>query len=351
MEQKNTNENNILIRIQKSALFNRKLSQKYSDFIFGGDTHFENLLDYAISELDHLLSLDSTGENMMAYQRARIVKVGTDLLHISEILSRIEKNINTNIEEFTLKVNIEERRHREDLDNDRIKFRDGIRQHLPEFASAIDLGISYIVSKEILKRNKIAEELSIQIADLNLKTEKIQEKSEHILADLAMLPTKLQVSNYSELFETESKSFGQRSARWLFATIGCLSLIVILSLAHILAIENGTFDGLSFEELIQINISKIFIATVLFYGLSICNKNYKINKHNEILNKHRKNALSSFQAFVDSPTADATTKNAVLLEATKTIYSAQQTGFMNMDGDDSTIKIIEIINAMSGKKI
>lgn len=349
MEQ-NPSDSNILVRIQRSALFNRRLAQKYDDFIFGADSDLQNLLEYVNDELNHLISIDPKGESLMPFQRFRIIKVSSHLLSLSEILNDIEKNVTPDEIEETNDLT-EKQQLRKNLDENRIRLREGLRTHLPEFTAAIDSGISYITSKEILQRNKNAEDLSLRISDLTKQAEEMQEKSERVLSELAMLPTKVQVSNYSKLFETESENFRRTSKWWLLSIIGCLVGIVALPIAHILAIHNQTLASLPFDAIIQINVSKVLILTALFYGLSICNKNYKMNKHNEILNKHRKNALSSFQAFVESPTADESTKNAVLLEATKTIYGAQQTGYMNVDSDDSPMKIIDIINAMSGKKI
>ena len=78
-------------------------------------------------------------------------------------------------------------------------------------------------------------------------------------------------------------------------------------------------------------------------------KNCKSSKHNQILNKHRENALASFQAFIEVPTANKETKNAVLLEATRRIFGAQQTGYVVTENDDSPNKIIEIIKTIQDK--
>jgi hypothetical protein len=348
MEKEAINDSNILARFAKSALLNKHLSSKYSDFIFGGDSGLEELLDYASDELKQLLALDPKGEKMLAYQRARIKKVTSTLLPFAEIINKIEKDVKEEDLDFGGRFT-NARSLGETLDEKRRELREGIRENLPEFVSAIDAGISYIVSRDILERNKIVADLSASIAELSLKASAVQEKSDRILDDLASLPTKLQVSNYSKLFETESENFKRSAKWWLMSTIGCLLGIVTLSVTHIWAIYSSTLAQLTLNDIIQINISKILILTALFYGLSICNKNYKMSKHNEILNKHRKNALSSFQAFVESPSADDSTKNAVLLEATRTIYGTQQTGYVVTDQDESPIKLIELINSISQK--
>jgi DNA phosphorothioation-dependent restriction protein DptG len=56
-------------------------------------------------------------------------------------------------------------------------------------------------------------------------------------------------------------------------------------------------------------------------------RNYRTNKHNEILNRHRNNALKTFETFVLACRDDAT-RDAVLLEATKSIFDAQTSGYL-----------------------
>ena len=91
------------------------------------------------------------------------------------------------------------------------------------------------------------------------------------------------------------------------------------------------------------------VLLVLFMALVWCSKNYAAVRHNYIINKQRQNALSTFETFVKAAgDEDIQTKNAVLLQATQCIFSAQPTGFSNKnsDGDPST-KIIEIAKDFS----
>ena len=351
MDTETLTSKNILNRVQQSALFNKRVVNKYNDFIFGGDTFQEDHLAYAASELEQLISLDPKGEKMMAYQRLRIIEASTKMISLSGIIDTIETT-NYGAE---VKLSRDTARKTKDdkpnIDENRKRLRESLQKDLPEFIAAIESGISNIISQSFYERNKIVEDLSGKTTSLHTQTEELQEQTKKILDELSMLPTKLQVSNYSELFGIDSDHFRRTANWWLTSTIACLAGIIGLSFAHSYAVYSDTFSNMNMNDIIQINISKILILSALFYALSICNKNYKMNKHNQILNKHRKNALSSFQAFVGSPSADETTKNAVLLEATRTIYGTQQTGYMNVEADDSPIKIIELINAMSGKKI
>ena len=74
----------------------------------------------------------------------------------------------------------------------------------------------------------------------------------------------------------------------------------------------------------------------------------KAQLHNYVVNKHRQNALSTFETFVKS-TDDNDTKNAVLIQATRSIFSPQHTGFSAQEGESSTSPAIhEIIRNVIG---
>jgi hypothetical protein len=79
-------------------------------------------------------------------------------------------------------------------------------------------------------------------------------------------------------------------------------------------------------------------------------KSYRAQKHNEVLNRHRQNALRTFETFSTS-TDDAQTKNAVLLEVTHAIFGNQNTGYNSNESSDSDNpnKIIEIFKSVNQK--
>lgn len=61
--------------------------------------------------------------------------------------------------------------------------------------------------------------------------------------------------------------------------------------------------------------------------------------HLYTLNKHRENSLKSFQAFVQA-TTDPKTKDAVLLQATRSIFESGDTGYIT--SKEATVSGFEI---------
>lgn len=79
---------------------------------------------------------------------------------------------------------------------------------------------------------------------------------------------------------------------------------------------------------------------------------YKALKHQITVNKHRANALKTFQAFVKAASND-NTRDAVLIETTRSIFANSPSGYLDTTdaSSDSNTKILEIIKgSASGAK-
>lgn len=193
------------------------------------------------------------------------------------------------------------------------------------------------------------------VSDLDKKTKETEKKGEEYLTQLdetlksaEEAAAKVGVSRHSQIFNTESTEHERQSKIWLKWTVGVLMAIVVAAIIFIFVFPDTTSSS---AEIIQFSITKVIVLSAMFYGLSICNRNYKAHKHNATLNKHRQNALSTFETFSKAAGTDTQTKNAVLIEATHTIFSNQQTGYLNSEKDnESSNKIVEIIKNVATNK-
>ena len=90
-------------------------------------------------------------------------------------------------------------------------------------------------------------------------------------------------------------------------------------------------------------VAKVLVLSTLSFGVLWCARNYKSQKHNETLNKHRANALMTFRAFVEG-TSDVRVKDAILLQAAQAAFSGRPTGFDAAERDAQTINpVVEIL--------
>ena len=202
------------------------------------------------------------------------------------------------------------------------------------------------LSVEKAKLNDTFLELVREKETAKKEAEKLLTEIQDVLDKARQAAVEVGVAQHYLIFKEESEEHKVLSVIWLKRTVYVLIGIGVAGIALLFIPPHDTAT----ISLIQFTVTKIVILSVLFYGLAICTRNYKAHKHNSILNKHRQNALNTFETFTKAAGNDTQTKSAVLLEATHTIFSNQQTGYLNNDNDsDSPNKIIEIFKNVSDK--
>lgn len=103
-------------------------------------------------------------------------------------------------------------------------------------------------------------------------------------------------------------------------------------------------------RLVALTISRLIVISILSTGIVFCVRNYSANRHNLVINRHRQNALSTFETFVKAST-DNQTKDSVLLQATRSIFMPQPSGYLKGEGETPQAnQIIEIMRNLTTSK-
>ena len=96
-------------------------------------------------------------------------------------------------------------------------------------------------------------------------------------------------------------------------------------------------------QVVQMFTSKVVILGLLFTATIWCGRLYKAARHQGSINKHRANALRTFQAFTKAASDDAA-RDAVLMETTKSIFAFTTSGYLeNESTPDGGLKIVEVV--------
>lgn len=180
---------------------------------------------------------------------------------------------------------------------------------------------------------------------------------DHALSSIRSAAAEAGVSQNSVHFQKEAQDHYVSSGRWLVAIILLSVLLVSFSLWGTRLLDMVGIDdpGGSADVIQQVRfyLQKAIILFVLIFALILATKNYNSARHNYVVNKHRSNSLSSFTTFVASA-SDEQTKNAVLLQATQSIFSHQPTGYIKIDGENSpqstVVEVLRNINPISKDK-
>jgi hypothetical protein len=100
-----------------------------------------------------------------------------------------------------------------------------------------------------------------------------------------------------------------------------------------------------YAAIVQTVVAKIIGLGAIYYLLVFTARIYRANAHLAAVNLHRATALQIFATFAES-TNDEATKNAILLETTRSIYSHTSTGFLAGEDPSSPVQVVEILKAL-----
>ena len=216
------------------------------------------------------------------------------------------------------------------------------------------LGYSSNDSEFLSNRTKQADialkELNDARAAVQTLKGKIETDTEEILKSMREAAGKTGVSKHSTNFASEAGHHETTAKWWMGGTIalGGLALLFAAFNAWISKwVNNFLFPDLSaapnIEETIQVGLTKFLIFSILIFGMTWAAKNYRAHRHNFVVNKHRQNALTTFETFA-SATEDEETTNAVLLRTTDAIFGHTSSGYSSGESEKvGGAQIMEIV--------
>lgn len=144
---------------------------------------------------------------------------------------------------------------------------------------------------------------------------------------------------FTEDFNRQSGTLETRAKKWLWATAGFAAVTLLAALGFYLAIKTGA-DKL---EVVQKAIAKVAILAVLVTATIWCGRIYKALMHQAAVYRFKALGLQTFRAF-SAGTQDAQTKDTVLIETTRAIFSVQDTGYIdNSGGESGASRIVEVV--------
>jgi hypothetical protein len=166
-------------------------------------------------------------------------------------------------------------------------------------------------------------------------------EAERALAAVKEQAAEAGVSTNAQIFVGDAEKHDKAAKTWLKATIVMASITFVAAVAAL--ITAFVYHPESLEATIQYIVAKLLVLSTLSFVILWCARNYKSQKHNETLNKHRANALMTFRAFVEG-TSDERVKDAILLQAAHAAFSSRPTGFDAAEKESPTINpVVEVL--------
>ena len=163
------------------------------------------------------------------------------------------------------------------------------------------------------------------------EVEQIRDEAKEALSATQQTAAESGVTKYQKVFDNAAENFENQRKRGLRALIGVSSAAGVLSILWV-SFDPFRPSNQVWMDAIQVTAGKLFVFGLLSYVVLMVGRVYRSAAHNQIVNEHRRDALKSFRAFVEA-TSDAATKNAVLVQATHSIFSHRPSGFGHQEND------------------
>lgn len=205
------------------------------------------------------------------------------------------------------------------------------------------------VQRAVAVRKRIEEQASL-VEQARLKAERYEGEFAQLMQSLreqgALATASMQVKH----FQDEATTFGKQASRWLRWTAG-LGLITAGVAAAYFGMALLMEPPANLQAQLQLLLAKVLVFSVSLTATIWAAKTYRANRHNEVVNDHRANALATVGSLVLYAGEDSAAKRAVLLLATESIFTQQPSAFADDTKDEKPVgtKLIEALRATSSE--
>lgn len=295
-----------------------KLEKIYKDLV-------EAVSNFEILELpnDHIEQIKSIGNNINDYiEKIKAFSMSTGSI---EEIRNIHGSINTQIDNI--------------YQNDLKYLRPAIRE-----ASLIKIKPEE-VERQISQATTSSQEIEKIKQDIKNEANNAKKEVEKTIKDIQDAIGSGATGISSSAFEKQAGIHETLSKWWFWAsfTILILSFTTIFILFKTNWITPTIDSNITIYELIHISIFKIVLLSLVYLLVYQSIKNYKINKHLHVLNRHRQLSLTVYPIMIKA-SSDPAHSSIIAGQAAKSIFEPNTTGYLDGDDNINPINLTEIIN-------
>lgn len=161
--------------------------------------------------------------------------------------------------------------------------------------------------------------------ELNQTGKTIVAEAQSALEQVKRAAAEVGVAQHAIHFRKEADSHNKASLIWLGITAVFAAATLVYGGWNVWYYMTKSVDY-TLAQGIQLGVAKLIVFVVLYFGIVWSGRIYRAQIHNFVVNQHRQNALSTFETFVKAA-SDPQTKDAVLIQATQSIFAPQSTSF------------------------
>lgn len=174
--------------------------------------------------------------------------------------------------------------------------------------------------------------------------EEQKETASSILDEVRKTAAERGITQEATYFKDEADLHKAEADKWRRYTVYMGIAVGIYGLVSLFFHKVPFLNPTSTYEIVQFTVGKILVFFVLAYMLALCSKNFLSNRHNEIVNRHRQNALMTYKSLVAAGgTPEA--RDVILNHAASSVYRLHDTGYTKASdsGGSTSSSIVEML--------
>lgn len=187
----------------------------------------------------------------------------------------------------------------------------------------------------------VTQSVRDQADTLKLEIDSRKKEAEDILIAIRKVAEEQGVSQQASYFKNEADIHETHATTWLKITIGMTVAIAIAAIASLFLHKASVLAPQNIYEASQLAIGKILVFATMSFFLLLAARNYSANRHNAVVNRHRQNALVTFEALVKAG-GEKATRDIVLTKASECIFDPQPTAFTKSVAGDGSYSVINL---------
>ncbi len=324
-------------KIESATIFRDKIlkCEEYSKLDMAKRSEWGALnFDHVSSELEQLFSICEKLLNrpIEKLPGGIIQQADGKINHVLTWLDRLDK--------FTLNLDSSKTEHQ--------KIEHGIKQYIDDFCQNIGPWVPFLYDENKDFRKQISEQ-NESVSTLKKLLEdgkRLYEGLNQTVSNVEKAAAASGAIPFTKDFREEAQKLSTTAQKWLWVTAS-LGVATLVAACFLLTYATETDQHIG--QLIISLGGRIAIIAITLTATLWCGQIYRALRHQSTVNRHRALSLQTFQAFT-SATSNQNIKDAVLLEATKTIFSHAPTGYLSSGKDHSNkedARIIEIVRSSS----
>lgn len=252
-------------------------------------------------------------------------------------LSRIRDNSNQNYNLFSEILDFDPTQ--QDPSSVRTNLIDNVKNAYPSAFEELYPYISYSLHRSV-DFQRLDSEARATLQTIEDKSSKLvnsletqEQAAKAVLQEIRRVAAEEGVTKQASHFNAEFNHHTSEARIWLKWTVWLSIALGIFAATTVFLHKIPILKPDDVYDTVQLSISKLLIFSVIAYMLFLSAKNFINHKHNSIVNKHRQNALVTYNALVEA-SGNEGVRDAVLLQAASCIFSPQSTGYSSTSDID-----------------